>query len=107
MEGSARPGALATATLEFTVPNSGEYDLSMVLTKARDYGIVQLAMDGADVGEAVDGYHDPGVIKTDPIDMGTVKLDAGKHRLTLTLTGKNDASTGYLAGVDVLYLRLA
>ena len=96
-----------TATMEFTVPNSGEYALSTVLTKARDYGIVQLAIDGTDVGEAVNGYNSPAVIKTDPIDMGTVKLDAGKHRLTLTMTGKNAESTGYFAGVDVLYLRLA
>ncbi len=95
-----------TATLEFTVPTTGTYALSSVLTKARDYGIVQLAIDGENAGDPVDGYHDPGVVKTDPIDLGTVDLDSGKHRLTITVTGKNTAATGYFAGVDVLRLAL-
>lgn len=35
-----------------------------------------------------------------PIALGTVRLDAGEHKLTLRPVGKEDASKGYYLGVD-------
>lgn len=41
-----------------------------------------------------------------PTDKGQLPLTAGRHTLTLTVTGKNPAAAGYLAGMDYLTLRL-
>jgi hypothetical protein len=95
-----------TATLSFDVPQSGTYDISAVLTKARDYGILSMSLDGTALGDSFNGYHAPEVVKTDPVALGERQLSAGSHTLTLTVTGKDDASVGYLAGIDVLDLTL-
>jgi hypothetical protein len=90
--------------LKFTVPTSGSYDVSTVLTKAADYGIAEVQVDG---GAAVsfDGYQAAGV-GTQQVALGTTALQAGEHQLTITLTGKNPAAIGYLVGLDVLDLKL-
>ncbi|MDX3005455.1 DUF2961 domain-containing protein [Kribbella solani] len=90
--------------LKFAVPTTGSYKMSTVLTKAADYGIVNVQIDnGAPV--AFDGYQPAGV-GTQQVDFGTSQLTAGDHQLTITLTGKNAAATGYLVGLDVLNLNL-
>jgi hypothetical protein len=94
-----------TVTVAFGVPTAGRYDLSAMLTQARDYGIVRLAVDGTDVGDPFDGYHSA-VRVAGPVSFGQVDLSAGEHRLTLTMTGRNPAAVGFLAGLDVLSLRL-
>ncbi|MBD0378782.1 DUF2961 domain-containing protein [Paenibacillus sedimenti] len=93
------------ATVAFTVPQDGLYDLAAVLTKARDYGVVQLSIDGQNIGEAFDGFN-PTVVKSDPINLGKLQLKSGQHSLTLKVTGKSASSTGYLAGIDILSLLL-
>ncbi len=90
------------AVLSFTVPAAGSYSLSAVLTKAADYGIADLSIDGTKVA-TFDGYAPAGV-STQKVDLGTRSLAAGKHQLTIALTGKNAAATGYLAGLDNLEL---
>jgi hypothetical protein len=88
----------------FAVPTTGTYDLSTVLTKAVDYGIADIQVDnGARV--SFDGYVPSGVT-TQQVDLGSAQLTAGDHQLTITLTGKNPAATGYLVGVDFLDLVL-
>lgn len=102
-----RAGAAGdTATMSFSVPTSGSYDLSAVLTQAIDYGIVELAVDGTTVGEPFDGFNQ-GVRTADPVSLGSLDLDAGEHQLTLTVTGRNSAATGFLAGLDLLSLELS
>jgi hypothetical protein len=87
------------------VPVAGNYDVSDVMTKAPDYGIVTLVVDGAPLGQAFDSYNASGVTIA-PVDFGTVQLAAGSHQLTFTLTGKNPASNNYLVGIDYLVLTL-
>lgn len=91
--------------VEFDVPATGTYDVAAVLTKAPDYGIAELAIDGKPFATPFDGY-EPGRVFIAPPLTGTLALTQGKHRLTMTVTGKNAASTGYLAGLDVLRLKL-
>ncbi|MEV6285701.1 DUF2961 domain-containing protein [Kribbella sp. NPDC051770] len=91
--------------LEFSVPSAGTYKLSSVLTKAADYGIVDLAVDG-NQPVSFDGYQAVGV-GTQKVDLGNATLAAGKHQLSVTLTGKNAAAVNFLAGVDVLDLELS
>ncbi|WP_208875264.1 DUF2961 domain-containing protein [Streptomyces armeniacus] len=88
-------------TVEFSVPRDGTYDLATVLTKAPDYGNAAFGVDGEALGDAFRGY-DPKVGKTDWVDLGNRKLAKGKHRLTLTVTGKDADATGYLAGLDAI-----
>lgn len=92
-------------TLAFDVPQAGTYDLSAALTEAPDYGVAALAVDGQAVGRPFDGYRRTGVsVLTVPF--GPVTLSAGRHVLTLTVTGRNPAAAGFFAGLDLLELTL-
>ncbi len=93
-------------TVALSVPTTGSYDLSAVQTKARDYGINTLAVDGRVVGSPFDAYNSPDVAVSAPIGYGTVPLTAGRHTLTVTVTGRNPAAVGFSAGLDYLTLKL-
>lgn len=92
-------------TVAFDVPNAGTYDLSSVFTKAPDYGIHTLSIDGQRVGEPFDGY-DPAGVTTQRVNYGAIQLEEGRHTVTLTVTGKNANSRGFFAGVDLIELDL-
>ncbi|MBW3538933.1 MAG: c-type cytochrome [Planctomycetes bacterium] len=99
----AKPGA--KLSVEVPVEAAGRYELLAVMTKARDYGIVQLALDGEKLGKPIDLYNSPDVITTGPVSLGTHDLSAGTHRLTIEITGKHaQAVPGYMFGLDYLYL---
>ncbi|TDE08622.1 ADP-ribosylglycohydrolase family protein [Jiangella asiatica] len=89
-------------TLEFTVPESGTFDLVTVYTKANDFGIHQLSIDGQPVGEPFDAYA-PNV-QVAEVDHGPVQLDEGRHTVTLTVTGQNPDAVGLGLGIDTLEL---
>jgi hypothetical protein len=92
--------------LDLAVPvkDAGKYKVTVQLTKARDYGIVQLYLDDKRVGSPIDLYN-PAVVPTGVIDLGVHDLAAGKHKLTVEITGANEkAVKSYMAGVD--YVRL-
>ncbi|WP_328997595.1 DUF2961 domain-containing protein [Kribbella sp. NBC_00709] len=91
--------------LQFSVPTTGSYQLSTVLTKAADYGIADIQIDG-NAPASFDGYQASGV-GTQTVELGSVQLTAGTHQYAVTVTGKNPAAIGYLVGVDVLDLKLA
>jgi len=93
-------------TVALTVPTTGSYDMSAVQTKARDYGINTLAVDGRVVGSPFDAYNSPNVTVSAPIDYGRMPLTAGRHTLTINVTGKNPSSVGFSAGLDYLTLKL-
>ena len=98
----AAPGA--RLELEFPVTADGAYDIEVVLTMARDYGIVQLMIDGEALGGPVDCY-DVDVVTTGVLSYGPKKLTAGTHKLGLQIVGANpNAVKGYMVGVD--YIRL-
>jgi hypothetical protein len=90
--------------LKINVPTAETYNLSAAMTEARDYGIVSLKVDGAQLGQAFDGYHSPVTVNNN-VAFGSVQLAAGAHQLTFTLAGKNPSSTNYFVGID--YLQLA
>jgi hypothetical protein len=100
-------GAKVGDKLEIALPvkEAGTYRLSAVMTKAKDYGIVQVYLDGKKAGDRIDLYND-GVIPTDPpVALGSHKLEAGEHKLTVEIVGKNEkAIPGYMFGLDRLIL---
>jgi hypothetical protein len=98
----AKPGD----KLELAIPieKAGRYALSVALTKAADYAIIQLALDERKLGPPLDLYHD-GVIPTGPLAMGTHDLTVGEHKLTIQITGANPAAIkAYMFGLDYVKL---
>ncbi|MEZ0108986.1 hypothetical protein ABH920_002996 [Catenulispora sp. EB89] len=104
-----------TVTYSFNVPSTGYWDIGANLTSGTDYGQYTLTLDqGASTQDTLvtgydayastvtTSYHDYGPVKN--AAGAAVQLNAGIHTLTLTVTGKNSASTGYQNGIDVLRL---
>ncbi len=93
-------------TLDLAVPvkKTATYRLKMQLTKAIDYGIVQLYLDGKKLGKTIDLYNN-GVVATGVLDMGVHKLDKGRHTLRVEIVGTNEkAVKKYMFGLDYLLL---
>jgi len=99
----AKPGD----TLDLAVPvqKAGTYRLTMQLTKAVDYGIVQLYLDGEKLGEPIDLFNNS-VVATGAMVMGIHKLDKGEHKLRVEIVGANEkAVKSYMFGLDYVLLK--
>lgn len=81
------------------IAQSGNYNMNSVLTKARDFGIVQHYIDGNAVGTQIDLYNET-VIKTPEASLGEVYLEQGLHVLEVRIISKNTSSSGYFYGLD-------
>ena len=98
----AKPGD--KLDLALPVAKAGPYTLKMQLTKAIDYGIVQLALDGQKLGGPIDLFND-GVVTTGELDLGRRELSAGEHKLTVEIVGANaKAVKAYMFGLDYVKL---
>jgi len=93
----------ACVTVELPVAKGGRYELAIYYTKAADYGIVQLHLDGKPLGQPFDGFNRT-VVPSGKVPYGTVELAAGKHKLKFEVVGKNDSSRGFYVGIDCLTL---
>lgn len=99
----AKPGS--RLVLELPVPAAGRYEIFTVLTKARDYGIVQLRLNDQKIGQPIDLYNNPQVITTGILSLGTHNLSAGNHRLAIEIVGAHPyAVKAYMFGLDYVYL---
>ncbi|MEX2213661.1 MAG: hypothetical protein WD768_06015 [Phycisphaeraceae bacterium] len=100
----AKPGD--KLELELTADAAGTYNLAINFTKARDYAIVQLHLDGTAIGEPIDLFNAPDVIKSGEIKLGKHELSKGKHTLTIEIKGANPgAAKAYMVGVDYVMLK--
>ncbi len=91
--------------LELPVAKEGTYEVLVALTKARDYGIVQLYIDKQKVGGPIDLYNNPDVISTGLSSYGQVKLEKGAHRFSIEIIGTNPAAVkNFMVGLDVVQL---
>jgi hypothetical protein len=98
----AKPGD--KLELALPVENAGSYNLVLQLTKAPDYGIVQLYLDGQKLGEPIDLYHSS-VLPSGPLSMGHHYLTLGEHKLGVEILGANPkAITNYMFGLDYVKL---
>ncbi|MBI3866648.1 MAG: FG-GAP repeat protein [Planctomycetia bacterium] len=92
--------------LEFDLKEAGSFDVLAAFTMARDYAIINVLLDGQALKSDVDLYNSPDVITTGELNLGQRKLEAGKHKLTLAITGCNPAAVkAYMVGVDYLQLK--
>jgi hypothetical protein len=102
--GGSRVTLASTAVgdwIEFTLPNvpAGTYSLQMSDKHHNIRGILNLKVDGTQVGGTLDQYASPATYPT--TTFGTVTFaSAGNHTIRLTVTGKNSASTGFTLSAD-------
>jgi WD40 repeat protein len=97
--GEAEPGGYLE--FELQVPQTGRYTLGISFTKAPDFGLVEVSLDGERLSKPVDGFHDS-IVRSEKTDFGTMALDEGRHRLRFTAVGKNPKATQHHFAVDCL-----
>lgn len=97
------PSSEAGITFELPVERAGARNVCACFTRAPDYGIYQLLVDGAPLGEPFDGYHGS-VARSDRICFGVRDFTEGPHQITFKCVGKNEQSSSYMLGLDVLEL---
>ena len=91
--------------LEFQVAETGSFDVLAAFTMARDYGIINIEIDGKPLRSDIDCYNSPDVISTGELTLGKRELDAGPHTLALVVAGANPAAVrAFMVGLD--YVRL-
>lgn len=81
------------------VPEEGEYRIETRLTTSWDYAIVQAFLDGQPIGERMDTFTEQ-VLMAPPVVLTRAHLTAGRHVLRFQAVDKNEASAGYLMGID-------
>lgn len=95
----AKPGD--TLEVELPVDQTGTYQLELVLTMARDYGVVQVLLDGEPLGTPIDCFDPSEVVTTGVRTIPEVTLDAGEHRLGFEIKGANPAAVpAFMVGLD-------
>ncbi len=93
--------------LAVPVAKAGKHEVIVHLTKARDYAIVQLSLDGKPAGKPIDLFN-PEVVNSGPISLGVHNLPAGQHRLTVEIVGADPrAVKAYMFGIDRIDVRPA
>ena len=87
------------------LPASGKHRLTLYATKAADYGILRLWVNGQPVAQDFDGYA-PNVMPSGPIDLGTFAAQDGQFVLRAEVVGANPKAVGvkYLFGLDCIAL---
>jgi hypothetical protein len=101
----AKPGD--KLDLALPVNKAGKYELKVQMTKAPDYGIVQLYLDGEKLGGAIDLYN-RSVTPSGLQSMGTHQLEAGAHKLSVEILGANPkAIKSHMFALDYVKLEPA
>ncbi|GIW99760.1 MAG: hypothetical protein KatS3mg111_3093 [Pirellulaceae bacterium] len=97
----ARPGDWLEIPLDVLQPVDA---IELVLTCARDYGVVSLTIDDQPLGEAIDLY-EPEVVTTGTLEF-PCQLQPGQHRLRIAIVGANpQAVKSFMCGLDCLRFR--
>ena len=87
--------------LRVNIPADGMYNIFAAFTKAPDFGIAQHYLDGISFGKRINLF-DKSVSVTPKTGLVTLTLKAGYHVVTVDITNKDAASTGYFYGLDYL-----
>src|SRR5579862_1216626 len=89
-------------TITLNVPQAGVYDVKVATKKYMTRGIVQLSIQGSNVGPAEDHYSASEAWQE--LDLGNVTLGAGNQQFKFTTTGKNPSSSGFTQAYDYIKL---
>lgn len=97
---NAENGAKLNA--KFILKETGKFRITAQLTKAIDYGIIQLYVNGIKAGSQFNGFYEGGVIPVEHA-LGTHVLSEGENILTIEITGADkNAKPGNMAGIDFI-----
>jgi hypothetical protein len=89
--------------LEVPVEKAGTYRVIANLTKAVDYAIVRIELNGQDAEKPLDRYAPQ--VGHDPIDLGKFRLDKGPNLLEVEILGANEkAIKRHMFGLDYVKL---
>jgi hypothetical protein len=89
--------------LELPVDKAGTYHVIANLTKANDYAVVRIILNGQAVSETLDRYAP--AVSNDLIDLGQFSLEQGPNQLEIDIVGANQrAIQRYMFGLDYLKL---
>lgn len=91
-------------TLQLDVRETAEYQLDIYFTKAPDFGIVEVSLDGKKISRRFDGY-DPEVVPSGKVSFGTIRLTEASHLLRFTVVDKDRRSKNYHMAIDCLKLQ--
>jgi hypothetical protein len=89
-------------TINLNVPLSGVYDVRVGSKKSTNRGIMQLSVNGMNVGAPVDEY--ARLESWSEFDLGTVTLTSGSEPFKFTVLGQNASSTAYAISFDYITL---
>lgn len=87
--------------LACALPEAGRYRVRLRATTAPDFGVLDVALDGALVVSGWDTYSGK-VSPGGPVDLGVHDLAAGVHVLRIASTGRNASSNGTAFGIDAV-----
>ena len=90
--------------LALDLKNDVNGEMFMAFTKANDYGLFRISLDGNVIGQDVDLF-DNNVVRSDLISFGDVSLTAGRHELEIEIIGRNAASKGFLFALDNVFFK--
>jgi hypothetical protein len=87
---------------KFILNKTGRYKVLAQLTKAVDYGIIQLYLNGIPVSKKVNCFYKTGVTPFQ-IELGTHLLSEGENIFSVKITGADKfAKPGNMVGIDLL-----
>jgi hypothetical protein len=90
--------------LEFTIEEAGDYDVTLGITKAVDYGIVQIAMNSETKVDSLDLYNRS--VITAEVKLPACRLLRGKNKLQVTILGANPSAVkSHMFGLDYILAR--
>ena len=92
--------------LEFGIPEAGRYELRGTFSKASDYGVFELLIDGQTIDRLFD-FYDTRVCTTGELPLGHWTLAGGAHVLKARAVGQNPKikagpTGGHIFGLDTL-----
>jgi hypothetical protein len=92
--------------LELPEREPGKQRLEIFLTKAADYGVVSVSLNGAVLGGEVDLFSDRGVMPTGAVDLGAVELRGKGDVLRVSVVRANEktAPPHFQFGIDGIRL---
>ena len=97
-----------TLSIAFPAAEAGSYEVLGRFTKAADYGIMQLYINGKKAGDPID-FFNKGVVATPEMSLGVHALKAGENELKVEIVGANDKSSpkAHMFGLDYVMLKPA
>lgn len=89
-------------TCKFILNETGNFKVKAQITRAVDYGIIQLYINGVPVGPKINGFNKTAVAPLE-INLGTHVLSAGENIFSVKILGADkNAKPGNMAGIDYI-----